>query len=108
MQTLSAQIEKLRNLIEQIPATKEEVKESAEIELKYRGYIERERLIADKMRRLDAIRIKGRFKYSEITQLSTEARQKLERIDPETLSQAKQIPGVSPNDIDVLLILLNR
>ena len=64
--------------------------------MKYSGYIERERMVADKMHRLESIRIKGRFRYSEMQQLSTEARQKLERIDPETLAQAGRIPGVSP------------
>ena len=107
-QNLSNIVPALKEALDSPQNRKEEIAEAAEIKMKYKGYIERERLIADKMRRLDAIRIKGRFKYSEITQLSTEARQKLERIDPETLSQAKQIPGVSPNDIDVLLILLNR
>ena len=87
---------------------KEEIAEAAEIKIKYRGYIEREKMIADKMHRLEDIKIKGRFKYSEMQQLSTEARQKLERIDPETLAQASRIPGVSPSDINVMLILLGR
>lgn len=87
---------------------KEEIAEAAEIKMKYKGYIERERLIADKMHRLENIRIKGRFNYSEILEISTEGRQKLERIDPDTLAQASRIPGVSPSDINVLLILLGR
>lgn len=87
---------------------KEEITEAAEIQMKYQGYIERERIIADKMHRLENIKIKGRFKYSELQEISTEGRQKLEKIDPETLAQASRIPGVSPSDINVLLILLGR
>lgn len=87
---------------------KEEITEAAEIKMKYKGYIERERLIADKMHRLEDIKIKGRFNYSELHKISTEGRQKLERIDPETLAQASRIPGVSPSDINVMLVLLGR
>ena len=87
---------------------KEEITEAAEIKMKYKGYIERERLIADKMHRLEDIKIKGRFNYSELHEISTEGRQKLERIDPETLAQAIRIPGVSPSDINVILVLLGR
>ena len=87
---------------------KEETTEAAEIKMKYKGYIERERLIADKMHRLEDIKIKGRFNYSELHEISTEGRQKLERIDPETLAQASRIPGVSPSDINVMLVLLGR
>jgi len=87
---------------------KEEITEVAEIKMKYKGYIERERLIADKMHRLEDIKIKGRFNYSELHEISTEGRQKLERIDPETLAQASRIPGVSPSDINVMLVLLGR
>lgn len=87
---------------------KEEISEAAEIKMKYKGYIERERLIADKMHRLEDIKIKGRFNYSELHEISTEGRQKLERIDPETLAQASRIPGVSPSDINVMLVLLGR
>ena len=87
---------------------KEEITEAAEIKMKYKGYIERERLIADKMHRLEDIKIKGRFNYSELHEISTEGRQKLERIDPETLAQASRIPGVSPSDINVILVLLGR
>ncbi|WP_144152745.1 tRNA uridine-5-carboxymethylaminomethyl(34) synthesis enzyme MnmG [Segatella copri] len=87
---------------------KEEIAEAAEIKMKYKGYIERERLIADKMHRLENIKIKGRFNYSELHEISTEGRQKLERIDPETLAQASRIPGVSPSDINVILVLLGR
>ena len=87
---------------------KEEITEAAEIKMKYKGYIERERLIADKMHRLEDIKIKGRFNYSELHEISTEGRQKLERIDPETLARASRIPGVSPSDINVMLVLLGR
>lgn len=87
---------------------KEEITEAVEIKMKYKGYIERERLIADKMHRLEDIKIKGRFNYSELHEISTEGRQKLERIDPETLAQASRIPGVSPSDINVMLVLLGR
>lgn len=87
---------------------KEEIAEAAEIKMKYKGYIERERLIADKMHRLEDIKIKGRFNYSELHEISTEGRQKLERIEPETLAQASRIPGVSPSDINVMLVLLGR
>ncbi len=86
----------------------EEIVEAAEIKIKYKGYIERERMVADKMHRLENIHIKGKFKYSELHEISTEGRQKLERIDPETLAQASRIPGVSPSDINVLLVLMGR
>lgn len=76
--------------------------------MKYKGYIEREKMVAEKMRRLEDIKIRGHFKYSELTQLSTEARQKLEAINPETLAQASRIPGVSPSDINVMLVLMGR
>lgn len=87
---------------------KEEIVEAAEIAIKYNGYIERERQIANKMKRLEDIRIKDKFDYSNLQSLSTEARQKLTRINPETLAEASRIPGVSPSDINVLLVLLNR
>ena len=87
---------------------KEEIAEAAEIRIKYKGYIEREKAIADKMHRLENIKIKGRFRYKELHEISTEGRQKLEKINPETLAQASRIPGVSPSDINVLLILLGR
>jgi tRNA uridine 5-carboxymethylaminomethyl modification enzyme len=76
--------------------------------MKYSGYIRREREIADKIQRLENIRIRGRFNYNDIQSLSTEARQKLTRIDPETMAQASRIPGVSPSDINVLLVMMNR
>jgi len=87
---------------------KEEAVESAEVEIKYSGYISRERELAEKMKRLENISIKGRFKYDELKEISTEGRQKLAAINPETLGQASRIPGVSPSDISVLLILLGR
>ena len=90
------------------PERREEITEAAEILMKYSGYISRERLIADKMKRLEDIRIKGRFDYSSLQSLSTECRQKLIKHDPETLAEASRIPGVSPSDINVLLVLLNR
>ena len=98
----------LRSVLDAPANRRDEIVEAAEIKMKYSGYIERERMVADKMHRLESIRIKGRFRYSEMQQLSTEARQKLERIDPETLAQAGRIPGVSPSDINVMLILLKR
>ena len=87
---------------------REEIEEAAEVAIKYAGYIARERVIADKMQRLEAIRIRGRFDYNSLQQLSTEARQKLTAIDPETIAQAGRIPGVSPSDISVLLVLMGR
>ena len=108
LQNLSEIIPALKEAINLPENRKEEIAEAAEIQLKYQGYIEREKLIADKMHRLENIRIKGRFKYSELHEISTEGRQKLEKINPETLAQASRIPGVSPSDINVLLILLGR
>ena len=105
---LSEIIPDLKAALETPANRKEEIAEAAEIKMKYKGYIERERLIADKMRRLEDIKIKGRFNYSELHEISTEGRQKLERIDPETLAQASRIPGVSPSDINVMLVLLRR
>mgnify|MGYP002521541490 FL=1 len=93
----------------EMPANrKEEIAEAAEIRIKYKGYIEREKVVADKMHRLEDIPIKGRFRYGELHEISTEGRQKLERIDPDTLGQASRIPGVSPSDINVMLVLLGR
>ena len=105
---LSEIIPDLKAALETPADRKEEITEAAEIKMKYKGYIERERLIADKMHRLEDIKIKGRFNYSELHEISTEGRQKLERIDPETLAQASRIPGVSPSDINVMLVLLGR
>ncbi|MBQ2365764.1 MAG: tRNA uridine-5-carboxymethylaminomethyl(34) synthesis enzyme MnmG [Bacteroidaceae bacterium] len=108
LDNISTQIPAFRELLNNIPLDAEETIEAAEIEMKYHGYISRERDLADKMQRLESIKIHGRFNYEELTQLSTEARQKLTAINPETLAQASRIPGVSPSDISVLLVLLGR
>ena len=105
---LAEQVKPLAMLFDGISVDREEIIEAAEIEMKYSGYISRERAMAEKMQRLEAIRIRGRFNYAELTQISTEGRQKLASIDPETLAQASRIPGVSPSDISVLLVLLGR
>ena len=105
---LAEQVKPLAMLFDGISVDREEIVEAAEIEMKYSGYIARERAMAEKMQRLEAIRIRGRFNYAELTQISTEGRQKLAAIDPETLAQASRIPGVSPSDISVLLVLLGR
>ena len=105
---LSEIIPELSEQINLIDTQREETVEAAEIELKYHGYIDRERQLAEKMNRLENIRIRGKFNYKELTHLSMESRQKLERIDPETLAEASRIPGVSPSDINVLLVLMHR
>lgn len=105
---LKEQLPELKALLESFPNRKDEITEAAEIKMKYKGYIARERVFAEKMHRLENIRIKGHFDYASIHDLSTECRQKLERIQPETLAQASRIPGVSPSDINVLLVLLGR
>ncbi len=106
--SLSSEIKEFKKLLDSITEEKEETMEAAEIEMKYHGYIARERALADKMQRLEDIRIANHFNYEKLTQLSTEARQKLSAIKPETLAQASRIPGVSPSDISVLLVLLGR
>ena len=106
--SLAKHINALKQLINSIPNRREEIVEAAEIRIKYNGYIRREREIADKMLRLENIKIRGKFDYENIKSLSTEARQKLIKIDPETLAQASRIPGVSPSDINVLLVLMGR
>ena len=106
---LSKVITPLAEFIDGIDAERrDEIVEAAEILIKYEGYIDRERVIADKISRLESIRIRGKFDYSAIHALSTEARQKLQRIDPETVAQASRIPGISPSDINILLLLLGR
>ncbi len=105
---LSEIIPELKETMEQPTNRKDEIAEAAEIRIKYKGYIEREKIVADKMHRLEDIPIKGRFNYSELHEISTEGRQKLQRIDPDTLGQASRIPGVSPSDINVMLVLLGR
>ena len=108
LQNLSTIIPELKAAIEAPLNRKEEIIEAVEIRIKYKGYIERERIIADKMHRLEHIKIKNRFHYDELHEISTEGRQKLSAINPETLAQASRIPGVSPSDINVLLVLLGR
>ena len=98
----------LSNKLNSIPDRREEIIEAAEVRMKYSGYIRREKEIAEKMQRLEDLRIKGRFQYEDIKSLSTEARQKLSKIDPETMAQAIRIPGVSPSDINVLLVMMHR
>ena len=107
-QNLMPIIPQLHEFIDKLPNRKEEIAEAAEIRIKYKGYIEREKLVAEKMHRLENIKIKGHFDYNSIQSLSTECRQKLTAIDPETLAQASRIPGVSPSDINVLLVLMGR
>ena len=94
--------------IDTLGSRKEEIVESTEINIKYKGYIEREKLAADKLRRLDNIRLPKDFDYNSVQSLSTEARQKLIRIQTNTIGEASRIPGVSPNDISVLLVLMGR
>jgi len=99
----------LFNYCESFPSNrKDEIIESAEILIKYRGYINRERLIADKLKRLENIKIRGKFNYNDLHTISTEGRQKLSKVNPETIGQASRISGVSPSDINVLLVLLGR
>ena len=99
---LAAQLDKVEE------DRRDEIVEAAEILIKYQGYIDRERVIADKIQRLENIKLKGKFNYAELKSLSTEARQKLEKIDPETIAQASRIPGISPSDINILLLLIGR
>ena len=108
LQNLSEIIPQLKEVMDRPINRKEEIAEAAEVRMKYKGYIERERMVAEKMHRLENIKIKGHFNYEEIQSLSTEARQKLSRIQPETLAQASRIPGVSPSDINVMLVLMGR
>lgn len=108
LQNLSEIVTELKDVLNAPKNRKDEIAEAAEIKMKYKGYIEREKMIADKMHRLEDIKIKGRFIYEEMQQLSTEARQKLKKIDPDTLAQASRIPGVSPSDINIMLVMLGR
>lgn len=108
LKNLSDIIPELKVTINSLENRNEEIAEAAEIRMKYKGYIDRENIVAEKMRRLENIKIKGRFNYAELQEISIEGRQKLQRIDPETLAQASRIPGVSPSDINVLLVLLGR
>ena len=108
LELMAQDVAPLKELLDTIDERREEIIESADITIKYNGYIKRERMMADKITRLEEIRIKDKFNYNNIQSLSTEARQKLTRINPETIAQAGRIPGVSPNDISVLLVLLGR
>ena len=108
IESIAEYIPAFKALLDKITDRKEEIIEAAEVLIKYQGYIDRERMIADKIHRLESIRIKGKFDYNSLNSLSTEARQKLIKIDPETLAQASRIPGISPSDINVLLVLLGR
>ena len=109
LENLADLVPALRAELDKVPSSrKEEIIEAAEILIKYSGYIKREQIIADKINRLENIRIKGKFDYNSIQSLSTEARQKLTRIDPDTIAQASRIPGISPSDINILLVLLGR
>src|SRR5574344_450147 len=108
LDNLSDLIPELKEIINEPINRKEEIKEAAEVKMKYKGYIEREKMVAEKMHRLEDIKIKGHFDYQSMMQLSTEARQKLQSVQPDTLAQASRIPGVSPSDINVMLILLGR
>lgn len=106
---LAEQIPQLKTEVEKIEeARREEIVEAAEILIKYQGYIDRERLIAEKITRLENVKLRGKINYMEVHAISTEARQKLTKIDPETVAQASRIPGISPSDINILLLLLGR
>ena len=105
---LTKVIPKLKEQIEKITEKREEIVESVEVLMKYAGYIEREKGIAEKLNRLEHINIRGRINYDEVQSLSTEARQKLNRINPETIGQASRIPGISPSDINILLVMMGR
>ena len=108
MDTLKAIIPALKEETNKADNRKEEIAEATELRIKSKGYIEREKVVADKMHRLENIKIRGHFDYSKLHEISTEGRQKLEKINPETLAQASRIPGVSPSDINVLLVLMGR
>ena len=108
IENIAEHVHAFKNQLDKITDRKEEIIEAAEILIKYEGYIGRERIIADKLARLESIKIKGKFDYANLQSLSTEARQKLIKIDPETIAQASRIPGVSPSDINVLLVLSGR
>ena len=108
IESIAEYILPLKRELEKLGVSRDEVVEATEIEIKYKGYIDRERELAERMIRLENIRIKGKFDYNNIESLSTEARQKLTAINPETLAQASRIPGVSPSDINVLLVLVRK
>ena len=109
LESVATLVPALRTELDKVPVSrKEEIIEAAEILIKYSGYIRREQIIAEKINRLENIHIKGKFDYNSIQSLSTEARQKLTKIDPDTIAQASRIPGISPSDINILLVLLGR
>lgn len=109
LENIAELVPAFRAELDKVPVSrKEEIIEAAEILIKYSGYIRREQIIADKINRLENIHIKGKFDYNSIQSLSTEARQKLTRIDPDTIAQASRIPGISPSDINILLVMLGR
>ena len=108
IENLTPHIKALKSETDKIEERKEEILEAAEIRIKYKGYIERENMVAEKMLRLENIKIQGKFDYMNMNQITIEARQKLTAINPDTLAQASRIPGVSPSDINVLLVLLGR
>ena len=108
LENISAHIPAFKRCLDSVTERRDETIEAAEVRIKYQGYIDRERMIAEKMQRLERIKIRGKFDYASLQSLSTEARQKLQRIDPETLAQAGRIPGISPSDINVLLVLMGR
>ena len=105
---LAARVPVLQKAVDALPNRKEEIMEEVEITFKYAGYIDREKQIAEKLHRLEHIKIKGKFDYASITAISTEARQKLIKTDPETIAQASRIPGVSPSDVNILLVMMGR
>ena len=108
LKELMQMVPALANAVSSLSNRREEIAEAAEVLMKYKGYIEREKMVADKMRRLEDIKIRGHFDYPNMTQISIEARQKLARVNPETLAQASRIPGVSPSDINAMLVLMGR
>lgn len=108
LENISTHIPAFKRCLDSVTERRDETIEAAEVRIKYQGYIDRERMIAEKMLRLESIKIRGKFDYASLQSLSTEARQKLQRIDPETLAQAGRIPGISPSDINVLLVLMGR
>ena len=105
---LAEAVPALQEKLESISEIREEIIESVEVMLKYAGYIEREKLIAEKLQRLEHIIIRDKIDYSTVQSLSTEARQKLARINPETIGQASRIPGISPSDVNILLVMMGR
>ena len=108
LENIADEVKSFKEVLDKITDRKEEIIEAAEVQIKYQGYIEREKIIAEKSQRLENIKIKGKFDYSTLLSISTEGRQKLAKIDPETLAQASRIPGVSPSDVNVILVLLGR